>query len=134
MREKINRFMTGRNGNDELNAVLLGLGLVLIIVGAIIGEASKKFLFILVFALLSYVYFRMFSRNIYKRREENEKYLRLKHRVLSRLRLLKERWTQRKDYKFFICAKCRTVLRVPRGKGNIRVVCRKCGNSFIAKS
>ena len=26
---------------------------------------------------------------------------------------------------------CRTLLRVPKGKGKIKIVCRKCGNSFI---
>ena len=47
---------------------------------------------------------------------------------------LRERWSQRRDYKFFRCPSCRTLLRVPKGKGKIKVVCRKCGNSFIKKT
>ena len=32
---------------------------------------------------------------------------------------------------FYRCPSCRTLLRVPRGKGKIKLVCRKCGTSFI---
>ena len=49
-------------------------------------------------------------------------------------RVRRERWVQRKDYKFFTCPSCRTTLRVPRGKGQIRIVCRKCGNTFTGKT
>ena len=50
------------------------------------------------------------------------------------LRLGKERWQQRKEYKFFTCPACKTVLRVPKGEGKIKLVCRKCGTSFVKKS
>ena len=85
-------------------------------------------------ALLVYIYFRMFSRNITKRREENGKYIRLRYRIDAAYRVRRERWVQRKDYKFFTCPSCRTTLRVPRGKGQIRIVCRKCGNTFTGKT
>ena len=52
----------------------------------------------------------------------------------GRLRAAKERWVQRKDYKFFSCPSCHTNLRVPRGKGKIKIVCRKCGTSFMGRS
>ena len=76
----------------------------------------------------------MFSRNIYKRQAENAKYLKAKFRLTNGLRLRKERWSQRRDYKFFTCPACHTTLRVPRGKGKINIVCRKCGNSFQGKT
>ena len=88
----------------------------------------------LVLVLLGYSYFRMLSRNLYKRRTENERFLRLYGRVMSKLRLLKERWVQRRDYKFFTCPSCKAVMRVPKGHGKIKIVCRKCGNSFTGKS
>ena len=88
----------------------------------------------LVILLLGYAYFRMLSRNLYKRSEENGKYLRLRYKLMAELRVHRERWVQRKDYKFFTCPSCKTTLRVPRGHGKIKIVCRKCGSSFTGKS
>lgn len=128
------RFMAGRNGNDQLNLFLLFVGVVLLLLASIFAQSVGRFLYPLVLVLLVYTYFRMFSRNVYKRREENGKFLRLKFKVSAFFRLHHERWVQRKDYKFFTCPSCRTTLRVPRGHGRIKIVCRKCGNSFTGKS
>ena len=84
--------------------------------------------------LLAYAYFRMLSRNVYKRREENGKYIRARYKVSAALRVRHERWVQRKDYKFFTCPSCRTSLRVPRHRGKVKIVCRKCGTSFFGKT
>lgn len=134
MKEKLARFMVGRNGNDQLNIFLLGLALVLLVIAAIFKDSFGRITYILVFALLGYAYFRMLSRNIYKRREENGKFIRARYKFSAVVKLRKEQWIQRKDYKFFTCPSCKTTLRVPRGHGKIKIVCRKCGNSFTGKS
>ena len=135
MRERLARFMIGRNGNDQLNRFLLLADVVLLLLASLLGRtALGSLLYLLVLALLGLTYFRMLSRNVYKRRSENEGYLRRKQQLLSRLRVMKERWKQRKDYKFFTCPSCRAVMRVPRGRGKIRIVCHKCGNTFTGKS
>lgn len=126
--------MAGRNGNDQLNNFLLVFTLVLMLAGSFAGGVVGRYIMIASVLLLALCYFRMFSRNVYKRREENGKYMRLKYKVSAWLRLRKERWVQRKDYKFFTCPSCRTTLRVPRGHGKIKIVCRKCGVSFTGKS
>lgn len=134
MREKLMRFMAGRNGNDQLNIFLLVADMVLLLLAGLFSRGIGKYLYIAVILLLGYTYFRMLSRSIYKRRAENEKYIRLKYKILANLRVRHERWVQRKDYKFFTCPSCRTTLRVPRGHGRIKIVCRKCGKSFTGKS
>ena len=135
MRDRLARFMIGRNGNDQLNRFLLLADVVLLLLASLLGRtALGSLLYLLVLALLGLTYFRMLSRNVYKRRSENEGYLRRKQQLLSRLRVFKERWRQRKDYKFFTCPSCRAVMRVPRGRGKIRIVCHKCGNTFMGKS
>ena len=126
--------MAGRNGNDQLNVFLLIVDLILMLLSSIFSKSIGGVLYPIVIALLVYVYFRMFSRNVYKRREENGKYMRLKYKVAAELRLFKERWIQRKDYKFFTCPSCRASLRVPRHRGKIKIVCRKCGTSFFGKT
>ena len=134
MRERFARFMIGRNGNDQLNLFLLILCAVFLILGAFTGGILQALFRVLMLLLMGLVYFRMFSKDVYKRREENSRYLNLRYQVFAKLKALKERWVQRKDYKFFHCPSCHAVLRVPKGRGKIKIVCRKCGNSFIGKS
>ena len=46
----------------------------------------------------------------------------------------KQQWHEYRTYRYLICPQCSQRLRVPRGKGKIRVTCTKCRNQFIAKS
>ena len=134
MKAKLMQFMTGRNGNDHLNRFLLAADLVLLLLTSFLRGAAGRILYPLFVVLLVVTYYRMLSRNIYKRQAENAKYLAWRSRFLGSFRLLKERWVQRKDYRFYSCPSCRTNLRVPRGRGKIKIVCRKCGTSFVRKS
>ena len=134
MKEKLARFMAGRNGIDQLNLFLLGLDLVLLLLASFFRGSAGWLAYLPVFALLGYSYFRMLSRNLVRRREENGKYLRARYKLSADLKIRREKWVQRKDYKFFTCPSCKTTLRVPRGHGKPKIVCRKCGNSFIGKS
>ncbi len=134
MRERLARFMAGRNGNDQFNLFLLVADMILLLLATIFSKGIGRVLYPIVFVLLVYIYFRMFSRNLYKRSEENGKYMRLRYRFEAQLRLYKESWVQRKDYKFFTCPSCHAKLRVPRHKGKVKILCRKCGTSFFGKS
>ena len=135
MRERFARFMAGRNGNDQLNRFLLIASVALLLLAGLLGRRGLgSLLYMLVLALLGLTYYRMFSRDLYRRRSENERYLREKEKLRAKLRILRERWNQRKDYKFFTCPSCKAVMRVPRGRGKIRIVCHKCGNTFMGKS
>ena len=122
--------MAGRNGNDALNRFLLVCDLILLLLSSLLRGPF----FLLALALLGYIYFRMLSRNVTRRREENGKFIRSRYRLSASMKVRREKWVQRKDYKFFTCPSCKTTLRVPRGHGKIKVVCRKCGNSFTGKS
>lgn len=136
MRERIVRFMAGRNGNDQLNRFLLLADVVLLLLSSILSRYSRLggLFYLLVLVLLGLTYYRMLSRDLYRRRSENERYLHVKNQLFAKIRVLRERWKQRKNYKFFSCPSCKAVMRVPRGRGKIRIVCHKCGNSFLGKS
>lgn len=135
MRDRLTRFMAGRNGVDNLSRFLLVLSIILLLVSSFFKNALiGKVLNVLFIAVLVYAYFRIFSRNVYKRREEDGKYLRLKYKLTNNLKVYKQRWVQRRDYKFFTCPSCRSTMRVPRGKGKVKIVCRKCGTSFEGKT
>ena len=129
------RFMAGRNGNDQLNRFLLLAAVVLLLLASILRRSVLgNLLSLLVPVLLGLTYFRMLSRDLYRRRSENERYLRELEKLRAKLRIQRERWNQRKDYKFFTCPSCKSVMRVPRGRGKIRIVCHRCGNTFTGKS
>lgn len=134
MRERLAKFMMGRNGADAFNRFLSVVLLVILIVDLFVRGRFAFVLWSISVVLLIYIYFRMFSRNIYRRQQENGAYLRLRYRVTSSVRGMVDRWHQREDFRFFKCPACRTRLRVPRGKGKINIVCRKCGTSFQRKT
>ena len=135
MREKFLRFMAGRYGNDELNKTMAIASVACLLLSVLFrGRNVSGLLWFIGAVLLVLVYVRMMSRNRYKRIDENNRYMRFKYDLTSFFRVMKERWVQRREYKFFTCPACRTTLRVPRGKGKINIVCRKCGNSFRGRT
>ena len=71
MKEKIRQFMIGRYGTDGLNQFLNIASLVLILVYIL---TRLPLLLYVGVVLLGLCYYRMFSRNISKRTEENYKY------------------------------------------------------------
>jgi len=132
------RFMAGRYGVDQLArfiscASLISVTLSILTRGVGRGGLSSMF-FYLCMALLGLSYYRMLSRNYSRRRRENEFYLDKKHRLTSRLKLHRECFRQRRDYAFYRCPGCRQLVRVPRGKGKLRITCRRCGYSFEKKT
>lgn len=135
MRAQLLQYMAGRYGNDQLNRFLSIAGLVFAFLAILLSRRNlATLMWLIAVALITLVYVRMLSRNVYKRSDENTKYLRKKNSAIRAFNLRKERWKQRKSYKFFTCPLCHTSLRVPRGKGKINIVCRKCGNSFQGKT
>ena len=130
-KEKFMRFMAGRYGADQLSRFLMFAAIVLVVVNIFLRSGL---LWLLSIAALVCVYVRMFSKNHEKRRRENERYLQMKYRLTGGARNWLDPRKQRRDYVFFRCPSCRAMLRVPRGKGKIRVTCRKCGNAFERKT
>ena len=134
MRQKFAQFMAGRYGADEFSRFLSVAALIILIVSMFLGTMAQSILFVLALATLIYSYVRVFSRKIQARRAENYKYLAQRNKVTGWFKLQKDKWSQRKEYKFFKCPSCKAVLRVPKGKGKIRIVCKKCGTAFEKKT
>ena len=119
----IQRMMMGRYGHDRLNVALLVVGLIMTVVSMFV----RVKLVVLVTTLLSYVFlilalFRSFSRNTYKRYNENRRFLLMIDRIKDR------------SNRYYSCPKCRQTVRVPRGKGKIAITCPKCREKFIKKT
>lgn len=122
-RERFAGFMAGRYGQDHLGQLFVGLGLILVLAGVFTRSLWVDFL---AFLCLVACYARMFSKNIRKRYEENQKYERLRQRVIGL-------WKNRR-FHIYKCPECGQKIRIPRGKGKISIHCPKCGHDFIKRS
>ena len=91
-------------------------------------------MFTLILLLIFYTYFRMFSRNIYKRAAENEKYMRILGSWRNKVANEKNLAGQRKYYHFYKCPGCGQRIRIPKGHGKIQIRCPKCNATFIRRS
>lgn len=124
-------FMSGRNGSDQLCMALILLGIVLILIASITNLVIIDYL-----GLASYIYalFRMFSRNLAKRRAENEKFLAFRRNFKTNVSQFFARLKNSKQYKYFRCPQCKARLRLPRKVGEVTVTCGKCHHQFKQKA
>ncbi|MDD6182437.1 MAG: hypothetical protein PUB25_01775 [Lachnospiraceae bacterium] len=131
MRERMQGFMAGRYGTDQLSKVILWISLACLAVSMF---TRLNVFYILGLVLLIYTYYRMFSRNVAKRYAENQKYLNWRYGFAVRRNKRKVHWEQRKIYRFYKCPQCRQKVRVPKGKGKVAITCPKCRMEFVRKS
>lgn len=118
-------------GNDELNKFLMIISVVLALMSLLL---YLHFLIIPALILSGYTTYRAFSTNIYKRRAELDKFLARKAKRQKKKNMKKLIRREKKDFLYFKCPKCKEYLRVPRGKGQIVVTCRVCGEKIDKKS
>ncbi len=131
-KNKLYRFMYGRYGSDTLNRVYLGIYVAVVLIYSIVSlfiiDATVSavltlcYIFLTAFLIFT-IFFRMFSRNVSKRRKENEKFC-------GFFRLLRNRLKDRKTHVYRKCSKCGAILRLPKAKGRHHVVCPRCRNRF----
>ncbi len=128
---RILQFFQGRYGMDQLNLALLLCGFVVQGLNRLFFSPWVEALG-LVFLLLAAL--RFLSRKKERRATENELFLSVWRPFLSWLRELRERWRDRKLYRYFHCPECSQTVRVPKRKGKIRISCPRCGNAFVKKT
>ncbi len=134
LKEKFQRFMTGRYGAyglDKLNRFLAVAILVLIIVNLFVRSKTMYWLELIGFV---YYHFRMFSKNFKAREEENRVYMSLQIKVQDTLMKWKFYIEQARAYHIYKCPNCGQKIRIPRGKGKVSIHCPKCQTDFIRKS
>ncbi len=123
--------MQGRYGMDDLNRCLYWSFLVLFILELIIPfRPVKAVLGWVTLAIIIWETFRMLSRNIPKRYSENLKFLDMTAGLRRAMRLNRRKFDDRKTYRYIKCPGCGQEVRVPKGKGRIRITCPKCHQSF----
>ena len=151
-------------GFDELNKTLFFAACFCLLFGFALNSVKTLAVLVLILRILGAVFMmllliRQFGANSGKRAQENLVYLRTLTAVRDLFKGIgrkiasffqksdapKEKrkkepnpfrrvYDESKAYRILICPQCSQRLRVPRGKGRIRVTCTRCGNRFEAKS
>ena len=124
-------FYTGRNGSDQLSVFLIAAAVILAVAASVIDtEIVRMAVSAVALALAGWAMFRMMSKNIGRRRCENDTFLSL----IGQSPEKKARRADRKTHRYFRCPKCKEYCRVPRNKGKIRITCPHCGEQFIKRT
>ena len=131
MKEKLMRFMYGRYGVDTFGKFLLWSGVILMLITSIF---HFRIFYVIGWAFVIYSYYRMFSRQTYKRALENQKFLQHTSKIRGFFAKQKYMAAQRKTHHIYKCPNCKQKIRVPKGKGKIEIRCPKCQTTFIKKS
>mgnify|MGYP000000751170 FL=1 len=134
MRAMLDRLFAGRNGVDQLNIALFVLAILFWMASLFSPTYGFSRLFHgLCLLAAAFCIVRALSRNLGRRQQENQKFLSL-FRGGHAGHSWRVKMEQRRKYKIFRCPSCGIKLRVPRGKGKIKVTCRQCGATFEKKS
>lgn len=129
-RQRFYGFMYGRYGVDNLCRAMCVLMCVIAVLNIFI---RSYLLYTLNTVLLIFLVFRMFSKNIAKRTEENQKYLKLRGKITAEIKLVKMRFRDRNVCRYRKCPVCGAVMKLPIKKGSHTVVCRNCTHEFRVK-
>lgn len=126
-------------GIDALNRFLLFVAACFSIAAMLlaIGHVAVWYWVTFAFAVVSllWAFVRIFSKKRSKRRRrELYIYKRLLYNISNTVLPDREYLNELKEYKYYACPQCAQRLRVPRGKGRIRITCIRCGNRFIKKT
>lgn len=131
MMNRLRQFMIGRYGVDELGIFMLIVYVVLSVINIFV---STPVIVLICYAIFFLWVFRAFSRNIYKRQQENQKFLVISKPFRAMINLWKRKFKEKETSRFFKCPGCKQTIRVPKGKGKIAIRCPKCGNEFVRRT
>ena len=136
LRNGLSRFMYGRNGADQLGLCIIWTAIVLDLISMLVKKNGiiSSIIGLVTTVMVLWALFRVFSRNLEKRRAENAAFLQKIWWPIKRKFNSGKQQRMDKEHKYFTCPNCKTECRVPVGKGKIVITCPKCGGEIHGKS
>lgn len=129
MKEKFIRFMQGRYGFDQYGKFLMYVSLFLLLISLFFRP-----IYFIAIALMIYMYYRVFSKNTYKRYNENLRFLNKTANIRYIAEKTMKEQEMKKHYKIFTCPNCKQKIRIPKGHGKVEVTCPKCDTKFLKRT
>ncbi len=132
-RDKLRRFFWGRYGIDTLYYALFAFYIILWIVQLFCHSLPPLYfsVYFLQLITLFIMIFRSLSRNIEKRRKENQAFLKFFRPIKNFFVLTKNKIRDRKHFSYVKCPHCKITVRLPKRKGEHPVICPKCRERFF---
>lgn len=129
---KVRNFMYGRNGIDKLTYGLLVIYCIIAVVKIFFRGITAAWIIISViqYLFLAFIIYRIFSKNLQKRYNENFKFEQFFKAWKPYLEHMKLRITFFKTHRFRTCKSCDEFLRLKKGRGKRTVTCPKCGKEL----
>ena len=126
LQQKLRALLQDRYGLDQLSVALMLLGCLLTLILSLCGVRYYRLIGLLpmLLALL-----RVLSRNVDRRRAENDRFLRVWDPVRNKLGQ-KAQQAKDVDHRYYACPTCKKTLRVPKNRGKIEITCPHCGTKF----
>lgn len=124
-------WLAGRYGYDELSVVLVAVSFVLLLANIFLQSIIVSGIAL---ALMVFVGWRALSSNREARENENGVFCEFLGPVRPWVSNPAAAMREARTYRHLKCPECGKRVRVPRGKGKIRVKCPQCGNKFEARS
>ena len=121
----------GRNGADELSGACMNVAIVLVVIDLF---ARSTWLSVVALVLLGYSWFRISSTDVTARSRENASVQRALRGGLTWLANPVAAARENRVYKHLTCPSCGQRVRIPRGKGKVRITCPKCHTRFDGKA
>ena len=129
---KVQRFMMGRYGGDQLNMALLILS---VVVSLVSGFVPMGWICTIVSTILiALVFFRMLSRNTSRRFKENYVFLKVWNPVKNWFRWLYLSVRYMKKNRYFLCPKCGRIACIPKKVGRVTITCKGCKHKYDKKA
>ena len=127
LKYKIAKIMEGRYGVDALYYALFVLWVVL----AVINIFTKNtVIYVITLLIVILMLFRSLSKNISRRRRENDIFLSIFRKIRSEAVLLKDRIKDVGKARYRKCRHCHAITRLPVKRGIHTVKCPRCGEKF----
>ncbi len=129
---KIRNFMAGRNGIDKLTVGIIVLYSVMAFVKIFLRHSPVAYYIVTAvqYGVLAWALFRVLSRNVQKRYNENFRFEQLLSRWKPYTDRLKLRIQFIGTHRFRTCKGCGEFLRLKKGRGKRTINCPKCGKEL----
>ncbi len=128
LKYKIAAWMQGRYGVDALYKALVALYFILFALSLFLFRP----LYYVSLAVLGYSLYRVLSKNLSARAEENRRYLAISGNIKKKTLLFINRFKFHKTHRYRTCPNCKTALRLPKKIGTMTVNCPVCHHTFQA--
>ncbi|WKY48078.1 hypothetical protein Q5O24_01740 [Eubacteriaceae bacterium ES3] len=131
IKNRLIRFMIGRYGIDQLYYAGLFLALGIMIINMAVNSSILMWVsYLVLFVNIA----RSFSRNIAKRRKENEFFLKFWNPVRKETKFFFRRIKEFRTARYKTCPHCKKKLKLPVKRGKNTVNCPNCHETFNVRT